>query len=336
MQLQQVEALKSTAGRFDAINTEVAEAVDKVNDALYWGALNYFRDNGFAWMDVPTMTKITGACENVDTLYSLDHFGKCAYLAQTGQLYLEAKIPRHKKIWTVITSSRAEAGVDSRHLNQFQLLEFEHQGDFESLLANIEGLLKAMFASAICRSGAEIESLGRNMRELSTYLMRFNRITYSDAIRMFEGTPLEIQWGSDLKHGHELFLVDKLGGRPTFITHYPKAIKFFNMRQNRENPLVVNSADLVLPFSGEAVGSAEREDDFPLLYDRLLKSPMFKILSKRGVAISEFEDYLNLVSENPVLHSGCGVGFSRVSQSVLGFSDIRQATNYPLNAEALY
>ena len=63
---------------------------------------------------------------------------------------------------------------------------------------------------------------------------------------------------------------------------------------------------------------------------------MFKILSKRGVAISEFEDYLNLVSENPVLHSGCGVGFPRVSQSVLGFSDIRQATNYPLNAEALY
>ena len=336
MMMQQIELLKSTEERFSKINGEAALAIDKVNDALYWGALDYFRKNGFTWVDVPTLTRITGACENVDTLYSVDHFGKNAYLAQTGQLYLETKIPSHNKVWTVITSSRAEARADSRHLNQFQLLEFEHQGDFESMLYHIEGTVKSMIACALASAGDELEMLGRDRREVANYLSPFNRITYTDAIGLLEGTPLAIPWGSDLTHNHELYLVEKLGSKPTFITHYPAEIKFFNMRVNRENPQVVNSADLIMPYSGESVGSAEREDDYNILRKRLLESNMFRMLSKRGVEISEFEGYLKLVRENHLLHSGCGIGFSRIAQSVLGFSDIRQATNYPLNSETLY
>ncbi|OIO28521.1 hypothetical protein AUJ16_00920 [Candidatus Micrarchaeota archaeon CG1_02_60_51] len=332
----ELETLKSTDGRFGLINGTAFEAIDRVNDALYWGALDYFRGNGFMWVDVPTLTRVTGACENVDTLYSVDHFGRNAYLAQTGQLYLEAKIPRHEKVWTVITSSRAEAKVDARHLNQFQLLEFEHRGGFESLLNHVEGTVKAMVAGAVANAPGELALLGRSPADLAEYLKPFNRISYAEAIGLLEGTPLEVGWGSDLKHSHELRLVAATGGRPLFITHFPKAIKFFNMRVNRSDDSVVNSADLILPHSGEAVGSAEREDDYALLKERLLASSMYSILSKRGVALSEFEDYLSLVRDNPILHSGCGIGFPRVSQSVLGFSDIRQATSYPLNAETLY
>ncbi|MFA4946375.1 MAG: amino acid--tRNA ligase-related protein [Candidatus Micrarchaeia archaeon] len=332
----QLEKLKGTKDRFAAINGAEFAAIDRVNDALYWGALDYFRSNGFVWVDVPTLTRVTGACENVDTLYKVDHFGQNAYLAQTGQLYLEAKIPRHEKVWTVITSSRAEASVDARHLNQFQLLEFEHQGDFESLLGYLEGTVKAMVASALANASAELAFLDRNAAEVKKYLQPFNRVTYTDAIGLLEGTPFELDWGSDLKHSHELYLVEALGGKPLFITHFPKAIKFFNMRVNRQNDEVVNSADLILPYSGEAAGSAEREDDYTLLKERLLASNMYSILSKRGVSLAEFEEYLNLVRDNPILHSGCGIGFPRVSQSVLGFSDIRQSTNYPLNAETLY
>ncbi len=332
----QLELLKSTDGRFAKLNSSVSAMIDHVNDALYSGAMDYLRKTGFVWVDVPTLTKITGACENVDTLYSVDHFGQNAYLAQTGQLYLEAKIPSHKKVWTVITSSRAEQAVDSRHLNQFQLIEFEHQGDFEALLFYVEGTVKSMVSSALLTASGDLELLGRDLGELAKYLTKFNRVTYTQAIEILKGTELEIPWGSDLTHKHELYVVEKLGNKPTFITHYPKAIKFFNMRQNRENPEVVNSADLIMPHSGEAVGSAEREEDYTLLYSRLLQSPMFSILSKRGITVRDFDDYLNLIKGNPVLHAGCGIGFSRISQSVLGFRDIRQATNYPLNAETLY
>ncbi len=335
--LAQFDALKSTDKRFEKINSSASAMADEVSAALYWGAMDYFRQNGFVWVDVPILTKITGACENVDTLYKVDHFGREAYLAQTGQLYLEAKIPIHKKVCTVITSSRAEAEVDGRHLNQFQLLEFEQQGDFESMLTHVEGTIKSMFSNALATTRGQLRALGRDTEELARYVSEpFGRVTYTQAINMLKGTPLEVAWGSDLKAGHEAAIVKMAGNKPTFITHYPKAIKFFNMRQNRENPLVVNSADLILPFAGEAVGSSEREDDPVALRQRLLSSPMFQILSKRGVTISEFDDYLKTVTDNPILHSGCGIGFSRVAQCALGASDIRQATSYPLNAETLY
>jgi asparaginyl-tRNA synthetase len=124
-------------------------------------------------------------------------------------------------------------------------------------------------------------------------------------------------------------------GIPTFITHYPEKIKFFNMRRNKNNPDVVNSADLILPFGGEAVGSAEREYDYELLCNKLLKSEMYKRLAEKGKNINDFKWYLELVKKHSIQHSGCGIGLNRVTQFILGSHDIRTSTAYPMNAESL-
>lgn len=170
---------------------------------------------------------------------------------------------------------------------------------------------------------------------LARFLAPFKRVTYTDAIDMLKDRSA-IKWGDDLKSEHELAVVAMLGGGPAFITHYPKEIKFFNMRVNRECQSVVNSADLILPFSGESTGSAERENDYGLLRERLLSSPMFKNLQRRGKDIGDFMEYLEMVRQNPSLHFGCGIGFNRVSQSVLQVPDIRISTNYPINSKSLY
>lgn len=331
-----MDKLKETNNRFELVTCDEMTKIDKINDALYGGAIQYFQKKGFLWVEVPTMTKVTGACENVDTLYALDHFGKQAYLAQTGQLFLESKIPSHKKVWTTITSSRAEEKVDSRHLNQFLLLEFEHTGTLDELLNNIEGTIKSMINNALDLAHDELKDLGRDIDELRSFTLPFNRITYTDAIKLLQKNNIEINWGDDFKHMHEMEIIKYLGNKPTFVTHFPKKIKFFNMRVNRNNEDIVNSCDLLMPYAGESVGSAEREDDYDILVDRLKESNMYKILSKRGVTIDTFKDYLDLIKNHRILHSGCGIGFNRVSQSVLGVNDIRITTNYPINAETLY
>jgi asparaginyl-tRNA synthetase len=333
---QQLEHLKKTDDRFSLLNSEDMLVIDSINNSLMLGAIEHLSREGFKWIDVPILTKITGACENVDTLYEVDHFNRTAYLSQTGQLYLEAKIPLHKKVWTIIQSSRAEGEVDGRHLNQFQLVEFEHEGDLSLLLGNIQSTIQAMVEKVLDNNQDSLDCVGRDIKQLKTYAKDFPRISYTEAIEKMKGTPLELEWGSDLKHTHEQFLVKEHGNRPLFITHYPTGIKFFNMRVNDDNPSVVNSADLILPYSGEAVGSAERENDYERLVKRLKASEMWRILRGRGTKLSEFSDYLNLIRKNPVLHSGCGIGFARVSQSVLGFDDIRMATSYPVNSESLY
>lgn len=331
-----MEAMRDLTNRFAINNAGVALAVDRVNDAMLWGARSFLRSAGFVWIDVPTITQITGACENVDTLYAVQHAGAEAYLAQTGQLYLEAKVIGHQKVWTIIQSNRAEECADARHLNQFQLVEFEEQGDFERLLERIEAVVKAMMRGALAHVET-LRSLGRDTQEIDGWVAHsFARLTYTQAIELLTTTPYVREWGEDLGHREEQEIVKQMGWRPTFITHYLTTIKFFNMRENRDDPRVVNSADLLLPYSGECVGSAERENDYRRLKKRLIASEMFRILSARGKRIDDFAPYLDLIREHPLLHAGCGIGFARVAQAIFAVDDIRMVTPYPITARTIY
>jgi len=296
---------------------EFNKKVLETEAALLRGARKYMDRNGFSEVVVPHLTRGTGSCENVDTMFAIDWFGEGeVYLCQTGQLYLESLIPHaFDKVWCVGPSFRAEPRVDKRHLAEFVLLEFEFAGGFEELLTEIEATVKSMTKEA-----------GLELKE------PFARITYTRAINEL-GKP----WAYDLKHDDEQYLVEMHGGGPLFITHYPEEIKFFNMRNNPENSRVVNSADLILPHSGEAVGAAERVYEYEMLHKKLSQSVMLKQLEARGGSIEAFRWYLDhMKNKGSVLHSGCGIGLNRVTQYVLAEHDIRNATTYPVNKETVF
>lgn len=300
---------------------------------LLKAARQYFDLHGFTEVTTPHITKITGSCENIDTLFSLNYFGEEAYLVQTGQLYLEALIPRLGNVFCVGPSFRAEPSVDNRHLTEFVLVEIEFPGGFNELLVHIENIVYSMVKRVLHNKKHELELLGVDTNRLKKVRLPFRRLDYTKVIELLNEKGIEIGWGEDLKSNHEKMLVKD--GVPTFITHFPEAIKFFNMRRNDKNPKVVNSADLILPCSGEAVGAAEREYDYNLLQEKLLNSDMYKRLKERGKSISDFEWYLNVVKENGISHSGCGIGLNRVTQFILGTDDIRISTAYPLNRVSL-
>jgi asparaginyl-tRNA synthetase len=159
-------------------------------------------------------------------------------------------------------------------------------------------------------------------------------LTYDEAVEKLSSEG--VKWGDDLKSKHEKMLVEMAGNKPLFITHFPKKIKFFNMRENDFRTDIVNSSDLILPGSGEAVGAAEREYRYDKLKERLENSMMMQQLKARGGNIEDFQWYLDCVKTNGIkLHSGCGIGLNRVTQFVLGADDIRKSTVFPLNSETI-
>ncbi len=266
-------------------------------------------------------------------MFDVDFFGDRRYLAQTGQLYLEVLTPYLGKVWAAGPSFRAEPDVDDRHLVEFTLVELEFTGGFDELLQHIEGTITSMVGEVLQTREEDLELLGADMERLREVRPPFKRITYTEAVELLAETG--VKWGDDLKNAHEKRLTGYFGNRPLFVTHYPKSIKFFNMKENSSNADTVDSADLLLPFSGEAVGAAEREYEHEKLTSRLLESTMFRLLQEKGGTLSDFSWYLDFYKESRgVRHSGCGIGMNRVTQFVIGASDIRGTTTWPMNRES--
>jgi len=325
--------LKNTKNRHKLFPTKEVHAVAKIESSLLKGARKYFEQQGFTEVVVPHLTKATGACENIATMFDVDYFGQRGYLSQTAQLYLEVLTPFLGKVWCIGPSFRAEPSADERHLTEFTLIELEFAGNFEELLDHIERTICSMINCALDEREEELKLLNVDMERLRKLKMPFEKISYTEAVELL--AEFGVKWGDDLKSHHEKMIVTVNGNQPLFVTHFPKAIKFFNMRENDYDPSIVNSADLLLPMSGEAVGAAEREYRYEKLHRRLINSTMFKQLVEKGGSIEDFRWYFEFYKEHGSLHSGCGIGLNRVTQFVLGIDDVRATTAFPLNRESI-
>ena len=309
----------------------------------------HLEKNGFIEIFPPRVVRASGACENVNTLFEVSSnkdfawFGvpknHQAYLAQTGQLYLEAFVPYLNKVYCVGPSFRAEPGNDNRHLTEFQMIEIEFAGGFDELLKHIESFIYAIVQNIIKLPVGEQRAMGlgdADIKRLAGVKPIFPKINYDEAIKK-----LGLVWGDDISSKKEAELVAQFDGHPIFITRYPDPMwnhgkeieveKFFNMLPDPENPGLVLSADLILPIAGEAVGSAARIDNPEILVNRLLQSKMFKRLVAMGGSMEDFQWYIERSKEKMVSHAGCGFGMSRILRWIGGADDIKKAVTFPSN-----
>lgn len=315
-------------------------ALIKLWDAMFRGARREVENRGFIGVhNAPEIVGVTGACENVDTLFKVDYFGKQAYLAQSDQLYLELITPHLEKVYAEIQSFRMEPEADDRHLTQFSLFEIEHQGSLAELMHNIEAILWACVDTALDLESWELDATGMSDKwyhELFHLRSKgLDRVTYTEAVEHLKSNGWDsLEWGDDLKADHEAAIVAHYG--PCFVTHYPLPIKFFNMKQNELDDRVVNSCDLLLPYSGESAGAAEREHEYEKIVNRLKSSEMYARLIELGGKDEDFEWYLEAHKDVVVPpHSGAGIGMARVAQFILGVEDIREAVPFLMNSENL-
>ena len=332
--------------------------VAAVEQAALAGLRRHYAARDLREVSVPVIVGITGACENVATLFGVANDSR-AHLTQTGQLALE-HVLSGAGVCCVTRSFRTDL-VDSRHLHEFTLVEEEfpctHQAVglsredydedrmFDALLQEMEAALRCVLAAALDDVPDEARALGADPERLRRALDRpFGRITYTDAVRLLDadGAVGRTAWGDDLRQPQEARLIELLAGRggermPAFVTHFPVDIKFFNMRASRSAPGVVLSADLLLPDAGEAMGGAVRDHEYEALRERLVSSTMFRHIHERGLGdLADFAPYLSLVEERRTPpHAGYGLGLERALQYVLGEPDIRRVSVPYLLSEAM-
>jgi asparaginyl-tRNA synthetase len=349
----------------------------------------FYNDNGYVLIDTPIFAPAAG--EGAQTLFRVDYFGEPVYLAQTGQLYVEAACMAHGKVYCFGPTFRAEKSKTRRHLTEFWMVEPELAFAYlDDVLEMAEDFVCSIVERVLADHRDELIELGRSVDELEAVKKPFHRLTYSQAVELLHGPkPKELleddlnvktarvseldqriseleavaksgakqwqkdkaaaeaieareerdelqeqlgniprhlelaagfDWGADLG-GSDETIISRLHDRPVFVTHYPKGIKAFYMREDRSDDRLVENFDLLAPQGfGEIIGGSAREED----YDRLLAR-----IQHDGLPQEDYEWYLDLRRYGSVPHGGFGLGVERTVAWLCGLKHIRETIPFP-------
>ena len=233
-------------------------AIARVRHEVVQAIRDFFHQRGFTLVDTPILTGAIG--EEAGNLFATDYFdlGK-AYLAQTGQLYVEAAAAALGKVYCFGPTFRAEKSKTRRHLTEFWMVEPEVAfNDSNDNMRLQEEFVSYVVGRALDVRRAELRELERDTAPLERVQAPFPRISYSDAVARLNALGSDIRWGSDLG-GDDETLLAKEYDRPVFVFNYPREVKAFYMKENPEDPRTVLNNDCLAPEGyGEIIGGSQR------------------------------------------------------------------------------
>ncbi len=295
-----------------------AEVEQAIHDFLY--------NNDFVRIDTPILTGSIG--EHAGTLFETDYFGEKAYMAQTGQLYVEAACPAFKRVYCFGPTFRAEKSKTRRHLTEFWMVEPEVAfADSEDNMRLQEDFVSYLVERALERCPEELKVLERDTSKLEQVTGPFPRLDYTDAVARLKEKGIEVEWGQDLGATDELALTEDYE-LPLFVYNYPKQAKAFYMKENPEDTRTVLCNDLLAPEGyGEIIGGSQREDDLDRLRDRIREEKLPE---------EAYSWYLDLRRYGTFPHSGFGLGVERTVAWITGKHHIREFIPFPRLMNRLY
>lgn len=294
-------------------------AVMRIRNTVINGFYEFLNKEGYIKIDSPILTP--NACEGTTTLFPVEYFdlGK-AYLSQSGQLYLEAAIFSHGRVFDFGPVFRAEKSKTRRHLTEFWMMDAEAAFVTHEENMNIqEQLICFVISKVLADNQKELEILERDVNPLQKIKAPFGRLTHAEAVKKLNKLGSDIKADGDLGADDETLLT-KDSTVPIFVEKWPAQIKAFYMKRDEQGKIALCD-DLIAPEGfGEIIGGSQREDD----YDTL-----FKRIKEHKLPLEEFQWYLDLRKYGSVPHSGFGIGLERLVGWISGTHHIRETIPFP-------
>lgn len=328
--------------------TNTFQAVFRVRSLAAYAIHQFFQERGFVYVHTPIITgsDCEGAGEmfRVTTMdlanipkkpdgsvdYEQDFFNKETSLTVSGQLNGEAYAQAFRNIYTFGPTFRAENSNTTRHAAEFWMIEPEIAfADLDDNMMLAEAMLKYVINYVIENAPEEMSFFNsfvdKGLLDRLNHVVtsEFARVTYTEAIEILEKNndqfEYPVSWGADLQTEHERYLTEKVYQRPVFVTDYPKDIKAFYMKMNKDNKTVA-AVDCLVPGIGEIIGGSQREDD----YDKLMKR-----MQEMELDPEDYGFYMDLRKYGSTRHAGFGLGFERCVMYLTGMGNIRDVLPFP-------
>ena len=307
------------ARALDLRNQRVA-AIFKIRSAVLTSLRKTFLQKKF--IEITTPKIIGSASDGGANLFSLEYFGKKAYLAQSPQLYKEQMTIGLERVFEIASFYRAEKSHTGRHLSEFTSIDIEAAFmDYTDVIDILEELVVTVFKDVAENCKDELATLER---EIEIPKQPFDRVTYSQVLDELAKEGIKLQFGDDLLDSH----LKTVGNNHTgflFLLDWPMSLKPFYIHEKDEYPKLSRSFDLQYGYLELSSGGRRLHDPAKLKAR----------LAEQGLDPTSFEDHLRSFDWGMPPHSGWGMGLDRLMTVIVGTDNVREVVLYPRDPERL-
>jgi aspartyl-tRNA synthetase len=274
------------------------------------------------FIEITTPKIIGSASEGGANLFSLDYFGKQAYLAQSPQLYKEQMTIGLERVFEIASFYRAEKSHTGRHLSEFTSVDIEAAFmNYTDVMNVLEDLVVDTFKYVSENCKKELEIIGN---KTITPDHPFEKITYSQALDELKEKDVKLEFGDDLLDSHLRILGES---HPSFyfLTDWPIKLKPFYIAEKQDNVELSESFDLQCGYLELSSGGS-----------RLHNPEKIKArLKEQNLDPSKFSEHLQAFDWGMPPHAGWGLGLERLLTIILGIDNVREVILYPRDPERL-
>ena len=281
----------------------------------------FWLSEGFLEIHSPKL--MGSASESGAELFTLQHFGQTASLAQSPQFYKQmAMCAGFDKVFEIGPVFRANPSFTSRHDTEFTSVDVEVSWieTHDDVMKFEERWLNYVIQAVKDEAGDAVrETFGR---EIVVPALPFPRIPMAEARKRLSALGYEppAEGKGDLDPQGERMLGDlvqkEYGHEFVFVTDYPISVRpFYHMRYT-DDPGTTKSFDLI--WKGiEITTGAQREHRYEILRNQAIE---------KGIDLESIQFYLDFFRYGAPPHGGFGFGLTRMLMIMLGFANVREVT----------
>ncbi|MEX0640827.1 MAG: aspartate--tRNA(Asn) ligase [Nitrosopumilaceae archaeon] len=274
------------------------------------------------FIEINTPKLIGSASEGGANLFSLEYFGKQAYLAQSPQLYKEQMTIGLERVYEIASFYRAEKSHTGRHLSEFTSVDIEAAFmDYTDVMEVLESLVVEVYKYVAEKCKKEQKAIGIEIKVPSS---PFERITYSQVLEELKSEGEDLKFGDDLLDSH-LRIIGKNHPGFFFLIEWPMKLKPFYISEKEDDPKISRSFDLQFGYLELSSGGARLHDPKKIRIR----------LEEQGLDPSKFSNHLQAFDWGMPPHAGWGLGLERLLTTLMGIDNVREVVLYPRDPDRL-
>jgi len=284
-----------------------------------------------SFTEIRTPKLLAEATEGGAEVFKLDYFGKTATLAQSPQFYKQMMVGVFERVYEIAPVYRAEPSATTRHMTEYISIDAELGFiDLADLRTLLSGLLNRVvndvwssYEPELKRWNATRPLLAEEIPVISMAEIheRYTKATGTSTIGEKDLRPDEERWICD-------YTKKNLGSEAVFVSEWPASEMKFYHKKNEQNGEIADRVDLL--FRGvEITTGSMRENRYDIVVDQL------QALAHGDPSDAGFAPLLGAMKYGMPPHGGFGMGLERLTQKILGFNNVKEASLFPRDINRL-